>query len=86
MARRPAKPPLARVLLSAYDSIEWRFSAADIVGLEPPDREAALTVLQGRAELGAPQDFGGPDNEDPAQLFRELWHLWRGPEQEAASS
>lgn len=74
----------ARVLLSAYDPVEWGFSAGDIAGLDPDDRAAALTVLQGRAELGGPQEFIEAHGGDPTRLFRELWHLWRGPEQGSA--
>lgn len=73
----------ARILLSAYDPIEWGFSADDVARLDPEIRDAALTVLQALAELGGPQHFVDADGDDPARLFRELWHLWRGPEQQA---
>ncbi len=76
----------ARILLSAYDYAEWGFDAGDLARLTPEDRDAALTVLQGCAELGEPQHYAPPRTDDPPeQLFRELWNIWRGTDQEMAS-
>lgn len=76
----------ARVLLSAYDYTEWGFDAGDLTRLDAPDRDAALTVLQACAELGEPQHYAPARDDGPLeQLFRDLWNIWRGSDQEMAS-
>jgi hypothetical protein len=75
----------ARILLSTYDYAEWGFDAGDLARLDPEDRDAALTVLQARTELGEPQRFIHADDGDPEQTLRELWNIWRGSDQDMAS-